>query len=235
MSSNLVTNIVDTLSKWISKEIELYPILVGYLYTMNIDPILTLVSEYYRDKVGNILELKEDLSTIRKLIYSSAYEDYESPTIRDITYVDKVKSEVCSRLAAEYCSKLLQRLRDRLDEASRRSPDSVIALAVLLRVFEWQKLLNNEVIRISIRRDLLSGWLRGVEHAFQDLVGSTCGVEKLRNILGQLDLRKLVYETVPIGFASADMILCPSCIETFLREIVDNYASMRRIVQLCEH
>ncbi len=234
MSSDVVTRIVGVLSKWIDREVELYPVLVGYIYTMNVDPILTLVSEYYMDKVQNIVELKEDLSNIRRLIYASAYEDYESPAIRDVTYVDKVKAEICSRLAAAYCDKLIQRLRDKLEKVSQENPESVVTLAVLLRIFEWQRLLNDEVLRISIRRDILSGWLKGVEHALSDLVGSTCGVEKLRGLLEKLDLRRLVYSTVPLGFASADIILCPSCVETILRELVSNYASMHKIVQLCE-
>ncbi len=229
----IASKVCNVLFKWIDRDVRLYPVIVGYLYTMNIDPILTLVTERYRDAVQNLVEFKEDLSNIRRLLYSAAYEDYESPTIRDITFVDRVKASICAKLAEKYCNKFVSVLKECIQTTESKDPTKLITLGTILRIFEWQRLLNNELIRISIRQDILSGWLKGVEHALQDLVGDVCGIEKLREYVRSLDLRALVYETVPVGYASLDTLVCPACVEPVLNELVDKYGRVNKIVELC--
>lgn len=225
---NIIQQVLDIYDRWIKKELRLFPILAAYTYFMNIDPIVGIVLKTCRN-IDNVTEIKNDLSTVRKLVYIAAQEDYESMIIRDITFVDKVKSEVCRRLSDKYCSEYIRLLREYIE---RSDVQDRVKLGVIARVFDKQRLLEETITRINIRYDLLQGWVRGFTDALQDLE-QRVNLSKLRDVLLNIDLYELVNIKIPIGYATADTIIYPTCLDDIVNNIVHEYANAQKIIELC--
>ena len=226
--SEIAKQIISVYEKWLSREIRLFPLLIAYTYFMNVDPIVNIVLSKFRDTVQDIVEFKQDLSNVRRTLYSSAVEDYESPIIRDITFIDKTKAEVCRQLSDKYCREYEQVLEKILSEVDL---ETRVKLGIVLRVFDRQRLLENTITRLNVRFDILQGWVRGLADALQDL-GYSIDVERLRSELSRLDLFDLVNLKVPIGYASADSVLYPTCLEDFVNKVVREYGNVHRIAEV---
>ncbi len=224
---DIAQQVLNIYEKWITRELRLFPLFISYTYFMNIDPLIGVVLRTCRN-IDNIVELKTDLSTVRKLVYIAAQEDYESMVIRDITFVDKVKSEVCRRLSDKYCSEYIGLLREYIE---RSDVQDRVKLGVVARVFDKQRLLEGTVTRINVRFDLLQGWVRGFLDALQDL-NQKVNLSKLRDILLKIDLYELVNIKIPIGYATADTIIYPTCLDEMVNNIMYEYANARRIAEL---
>ncbi|NPA70135.1 MAG: hypothetical protein GXO26_04940, partial [Crenarchaeota archaeon] len=76
---SVTEDIVNQLSSYIEKNVELLPLFIGFLYSMNIDPIIVQVSR--KIPQVDVVSLKQVLSNIRRLIYSTSMSDSEVPTM----------------------------------------------------------------------------------------------------------------------------------------------------------
>ena len=225
---SITQQVLEVYERWLSRELRLYPLLVAYTYFMNIDPVITVVLKACKS-INNIVEFKTDLSTVRKLIYISAQEDYESPIIRDATFVDRVKSEICRRLSEKYCAMYREYLARQIE---RCDVWDKIKLGVVLRVFEKQRLLEGTVTRVNVRFDLLQGWIRGFTDALQDLEQRDA-ISRFVAALTNIDLYELVNMKIPVGYATSDVIIYPTCLEDVVMNLVREYANAQKIIQLC--
>ncbi len=224
-SMSVVESIVDEIKKWIDKKLELFPLIVGFIYSMNIDPIVIHVSERMKDV--DVLELKQSLSNIRRVLYSSSIEDVENPVIRDVLQIDRYKSDICSRIQSMYCDRYVQFLRE-----FERSVDikNIQKLAIVLRVCEKQKLLNDSIIRVSMRSDILKGWIMGVVDSLRDL-GYSVDSKAIEDVLN-LTIKDVVDRSLPIGYASLNVLIIPACLEDYCNYIISEYGNVRRIFSI---
>ncbi len=222
---SVADDIIKEIRKWINKNIELFPIFIGYIYSMNIDPIIIQVSEKVRNI--DIIEFKQSLLNIRRMIYSSSMPDVENPVIQDVLRIDRYKYEICSKIQDEYCSKYIRYLV----ECEKKVDEKYLKyLAIILRVFDRQKLLNNSIIRVSMREDVLKGWIRGVLDSLRDL-GYNLDDSYIKDILG-MTIRDIVDRSIPIGYASLNVLIIPSCLEDYCNYIANKYGNIKYLLSL---
>ncbi|NPA24073.1 MAG: hypothetical protein GXO23_07250 [Crenarchaeota archaeon] len=219
-----VDDIVNQLGTYIEKNVEILPILIGYIYSMNIDPIIHQISRKLPDI--DVVNLKQVLSSVRRLIYSTSMLDVENPLMEDITKIDERKYEICTELQRRYCQKLTQHLKDLEKKVNKIY---LKKLAVILRVCERQKILRGALVRISMRPDIVQGWIMGVKDCLKDLGYS---VENGLEGVSREGLDAIVERSLPVGYASYNVLIVPSCLEDYCDSIVERYGNVRELFEI---
>ncbi len=219
-----IEDIVNQLSSYIEKNVELLPIFIGFLYSMNIDPIILQISK--KIPQIDVVNLKQVLSNIRRLIYSTSMPDLEVPTMDEISKIDERKYKICIELQNRYCNRLIEHLREIESSADK---EYLKKLAIILRVCERQRLLRDSIIRISMRADVVKGWIMGVIDCLRDLGYNV--EDKFQNIVAE-GLDVIVERSLPIGYASYNVLIVPACLDEYCNDIVKKYGNVRALFNI---
>jgi len=214
-------DIVNRLSSYVEKNVEVLPILVGFLYSMNIDPIIVQISK--KIPQIDVVDLKQVLSSVRRLIYSTSMTDMESPSMDDISKIEEKKYKICIDLQNRYCNRLIEHLKNIENNVDK---NYLKKLAIILRVCDRQKMLRDSIIRISMRADIVKGWLRGVRDCLSDLGYQV--EDKFQDIVNE-GLDVIVERSLPIGYASYNVLIVPACLEDYCENIVKRYGNVKTL------
>lgn len=224
MSFDEVVNVcVEILSKWIDKCIELFPILTTYMYTMNLDAVIKLVYDKYREKIGYVIELKDDLSKIRRIVHGVVEEYHE---IRPLDEVDTCKYNICLKLFEKYCNNYRKFVIEKINTCDNLSK---VLTAIILRNSSKVIVVKGAVARYSVRLDKAISWTEGAISILKDL-GYDINV-KPEELLNKFDLRDVISEKLPFGYASYDIVLVPTCLEDIVEKFILEYSNAQALIK----
>ncbi len=220
-----IDDIINQLGSYIEKNVELLPLIIGYVYSMNIDPIILRISRKIPDI--DVMNLKQVLSNIRRLIYSTSMTDVENPLMEDISKIDEKKYQICTELQRRYCNRLVEYLKEVEHKIEK---ENITKLAIILRVCERQKILRDSIIRISMRPEIVRGWIIGVKDCLNDLGYNVSG-KALEDIIYE-GLDSIVERSLPVGYASYNVLIVPSCLEEYCNYIAKEYGNVKKVFNI---